>query len=55
MQFSTQTTARKNSTQPWNARKPQFFLPIVIREKKNKTPAKKHQYIFLTAYPSTAT
>lgn len=36
MQFSTQTTARTNSTQPRNARKPQFFLPIVIREKKTK-------------------
>lgn len=33
MQFNTQTTARKNSTQPLNARKPQFFLPVVIREK----------------------
>lgn len=46
MQFSTQTTARKNSTQPWNARKPQFFLPIVIREKKPKHQLKSTSIYF---------
>lgn len=60
MQFSTLKTARKNSIQPLNARKPQFRLPFVIREKnqnykKKTTGATKHQYMFLTAYPNTAT
>lgn len=45
MQFNMQTTARKNRTLSLNARKPQFFLPVVIREKNQNISFKGPVYI----------